>query len=81
MEEGVEPDRELILEDARSIRERLWRMAHLAQDAARSLDARIEDEALDSLAEAVQMREVLQRCALVLILRFGRRIRSSNARV
>jgi hypothetical protein len=41
MEEGVEADRELILEDARSIRERLWRMARLAQDAAESLDARI----------------------------------------
>jgi hypothetical protein len=41
MEEGVEADRELILEDARPIRERLWRMARLAQDAAESLDARI----------------------------------------
>jgi hypothetical protein len=33
----VESERELILEDARSIREGLWRMAQLAQDAAESL--------------------------------------------
>jgi uncharacterized protein (DUF305 family) len=32
--EGVESDRELMLEDARSISERLWSMARLAQDAA-----------------------------------------------
>jgi hypothetical protein len=38
--EGVEADRELILEDARSISEGLWRMAQLLQDAAESLDAR-----------------------------------------
>jgi hypothetical protein len=37
----VEPDRELILEDARSIREGMWRMAHLVQDAAELLDSRI----------------------------------------
>ena len=30
----MEPDRELIFEDARSIREGLWGMARLAQDAA-----------------------------------------------
>ena len=43
-EDGVEADRELILEDVRSIREGFWRMARLVQDAAGSLDARIEDE-------------------------------------
>ena len=37
--EGVDSDRELMLEDARSISEGLWRMAQLAQDAAESLDA------------------------------------------
>jgi hypothetical protein len=57
----VEADRELMLEDARSIREGLWRMAQLAQDAAESLDSRIEDEALDGLTEAVEVREALER--------------------
>ena len=60
-EEGVEADRELILEDARSIREGLWRMAQLAQDAAESLDVRIEDEDLDGKEEAVEVREALER--------------------
>ncbi len=45
-EEGVEADRELMLEDARLIREGLWRMVCCTQDAAESLDLRIEDEAL-----------------------------------
>jgi hypothetical protein len=56
----VEADRELILEDARSIREGLWRMARHAQDAAEKLDARIEDEQLDGQAEAAELREVLK---------------------
>jgi hypothetical protein len=34
-------------------------MAQLAQDAAESLDVRIEDEDLDGLAEAVEVREEL----------------------
>jgi hypothetical protein len=57
----VEADRELILEDARCISDGLWRMARLAQDAADSLDARIEDEDLDGLTEAVEAREALER--------------------
>jgi hypothetical protein len=61
MEDSVEPDRELILEDARSIRERQWRMARLAQDAAEALDARIEEENLNGLVEAVELRESLER--------------------
>jgi hypothetical protein len=56
-EENVESNRELILEDARSIREGLCRMAQLAQEAAESLDARIEDESLDG----VEVREALER--------------------
>jgi hypothetical protein len=60
-EENVESNRELILEDARSIREGLCRMAQLAQEAAESLDARIEDESLDGRAEAVEVREALER--------------------
>jgi hypothetical protein len=59
--EGVEPDRELIPEDARSIREGMWRMARLAQDAAELLDSRIEDEDLDGQAEVVEVREALER--------------------
>jgi hypothetical protein len=35
----VKPNRELILEDARSMREGLWRIAQLAQHAAEKLDA------------------------------------------
>jgi hypothetical protein len=38
--DSVDSDRELMLEDARSISERLWSMARLAQAAAESLDAR-----------------------------------------
>jgi hypothetical protein len=57
----VDSEHELMLEDARSIREGLWRIAQLAQDAAESLDERIEDEDLDGMAEAVEVREVLER--------------------
>jgi hypothetical protein len=57
----MEADRELILEDAHSIREDLWRTAELAQDAAEALDTRIEDEDLDGLAEAVEVRDALER--------------------
>jgi hypothetical protein len=39
----------------------LWRMIRLAQDAAESLDERIEDEDLSGLEEAVEVREVLER--------------------
>jgi hypothetical protein len=42
--EGVESDRELMLEDACSISEGLWRMARLAQQAAEEMDSRIETE-------------------------------------
>jgi hypothetical protein len=55
----VKSERELILKDARSIREGLWCLARLAQDAAESLDARIEDEDLDGRTEAVEVREAL----------------------
>ncbi len=56
----MEADRELILEDARSIQERLWRIAGYAQDAT-SLGARIEGEDLNGMAEAVEVRETLER--------------------
>jgi hypothetical protein len=57
----VEYDRDLILEDARSIREGQWRIAQLTQEAAQKVDARIEDKALDGRVEAVEVREALER--------------------
>jgi hypothetical protein len=53
----MDSDRELMLEDAQSISQGLWRMAQRAQDAAESLDGRIEDEDLTVMAEAVEARE------------------------
>jgi hypothetical protein len=47
--EGVDSERELMMEDARSISEGLWRIAQLAQDAAEFLDGRIEDEDLTGM--------------------------------
>jgi hypothetical protein len=63
----VEADRELILEDARSIGQGLWRIAHLGQDTADSLDVRIDEEDLDGLAEAVEVREALERLQAISI--------------
>ena len=57
----MDSDRELILEDACSISEGLGRMARLAQEAADALDARIEEEDLDGVSEAVEVREALDR--------------------
>ena len=59
--EGVDSERELMLEDARSIREGMCRMAQLAQDATDSLDVQIEDEDLTGMGEAIQVREALER--------------------
>ena len=52
---------ELLLEDARSISGRLWRMIWLAQEAAEALDSRIENGNLDGLVEAVEVRKALER--------------------
>ena len=61
-ENGVEPTNlELLLEDARSISGGLWRMIWLAQEAAEALDSRIENEDLDGLVEAVEVRKALER--------------------
>jgi hypothetical protein len=59
--DGVEADRKLILEDACSIREGLWRMARLVQNAAESLHAKIEDENLDGKTETGELRKALER--------------------
>ena len=56
---GVDSDRELMLEDARSISQGLWRMVRLAQDAAESPDRRIEEEDLNGIEEAVEVRAAL----------------------
>jgi hypothetical protein len=45
-EDSVQPNRELIPEDACSIREGLWRMVRYARDATESLDARIAEQEL-----------------------------------
>ena len=63
----MEAERELILEYARSIGQGLWRIAHQAQDAAESLDARVETEDLDGLVEAVEVREALERLQTISI--------------
>jgi hypothetical protein len=57
----VESEPELAQEDARSIQEGLWRMAQLAQDAAETLYAGMENKNLDGMAEAVEIREALER--------------------
>ena len=57
----MDSERELMLEDACSISQGLWRIAQLAQDAAESLDARIEDEDLTGMVEAVEVRGALER--------------------
>jgi hypothetical protein len=59
--EGVDSERELMLEDARSISQGMWCIAQLAQDAAESLDGRIDEEDLDGMAEAIEVREALKR--------------------
>ena len=57
----MEPtDPELLLGDARSISGGLWRMVWLGQEAAEALDKRVEDEDLDGLVEAVEVRMTLE---------------------
>jgi hypothetical protein len=54
----MEPEPELILEDATSLRDAMRRMIRYATDA---LDARIEDDDLEGRTEAVQLRASLDR--------------------
>jgi hypothetical protein len=60
-EGDVEPEPELILEDATSLRDAMRRLVRYASDATEVLDARIEDEDLDSATEAEELREALER--------------------
>lgn len=57
----MEPEAELILEDATSIRDAMRRLVRYASDATEALDARIEDEDLDGRTEAEELREALER--------------------
>ena len=61
----VDSEHELILENARSISEGLGRMARLAQEAADSLDARIEDEDLDGSLRSLQLKLIKTGAKLV----------------
>ena len=58
---SVEPERELILEDATSIRDAMRRLVRYASDATEALGVRIEEEDLDGRMEAEELREVLER--------------------
>ena len=64
----MDSERELILEDARSILAGLWRMTGLAQETAEVLNRRIEDEDLDGLSETVEVREVLERLQILSVV-------------
>jgi hypothetical protein len=57
----VEPEPELILEDAASLRDAMRRLVRYASEATEALDARIEDEDLDGATEAEELREALKR--------------------
>ncbi len=57
----MQPDPELILEDAVSMREAMRRMVRHTSEAAESLDRRIEAGTVDGRTEAVEVREALER--------------------
>ena len=50
-----------LLQDARSLREGLWRIAQDAQEALELMDRRIEAEDLDGESEAGELRRALER--------------------
>jgi hypothetical protein len=58
---SVEPERELILEDATSIRDAMRRLVRYASDATEALEVKIKDEDLDGRTEAEELREALER--------------------
>jgi hypothetical protein len=57
----VEPEAELILEDATSLLDAMRRMIRYASDAAEALEARIEEEDLNGRTEAEELRDALER--------------------
>jgi hypothetical protein len=60
-EGSVQPEPELILEDATSIRDAMRRLVRYASEATEALEARIEEEDLDGRTEADELREALER--------------------
>jgi hypothetical protein len=60
-EESVEPEPELILEDATLIRDAMRCLVRYASDATEALEARIEVEDLAGRMEAEELREALER--------------------
>jgi hypothetical protein len=60
-EHVVEPEPELILEDATSLRDAMRRVARYAADATAVLNARIADDDLDGKTEAGELREALEK--------------------
>jgi hypothetical protein len=78
--DGVDSDRELMLEDASSISERLWSMAQLAQEAVESLDGRIEEEDLTGMVEAVEAREARSPASAATFIEVGGVRRHSDPR-
>jgi len=57
----VEPEAELILEDATSIRDAMRRLVRYASNVTEALEARIQDEDLDGATEAEELRVALER--------------------
>lgn len=57
----MEPEPELILEDASALRDAMRRMVRYAWDATEPLEARGENEGLDSMTEVEELCEALER--------------------
>ena len=57
----MEPEAELILEDASSLLDAMRRIVGYTSDAAEALEARIDDEDLNGRTEAEELREALER--------------------
>ncbi len=57
----MEPEAELILEDASSLLDAMRRIVGYTSDAAEALEARIDDEDLNGRTEAAELREALER--------------------
>jgi precorrin-6x reductase len=63
----LEPDRDVILQDATLIREEMRRIVHYASDATEKLDERIENQTLDGRTEAEELREMLERVQALIL--------------
>ena len=56
----MESDRELMLEDATSIREAMGRIVQYLLDVTENWDRRVEEEILDGRTEAEELRDALE---------------------